>query len=378
MSAGVDAVSLPEIPEKPASAEAASAAPEAAAPAPAPATELKSSEPPAVTEILWVTKTASPPTAENPPPLKFELTSDALTTTLFAPAANANTTSVAATETGSISPVTTSPNTETGLPADSTPASADPSSTSASTPGGVPATVKKRAEVTSITYQIGEFKVRSFRDPVLATTPAERPSNPMLAEARAQAWAGTQAAKPDSFRRPVVNGGWSFRPAKGATWTKHPVWLDTTTKKPVEGLRVSDNGLHLNWTGLLPSEGFIAHIVDENGIEQARIAVSPADRLIEVTTIAVFSESAPTFTVDLTARDSVAGAMVWHSRTPAWSDRRWETVLMGRQIRVKCLPTPAIIKDPTYGVVSLSHPVSGWAVTWEVGTRLSAQAVAVP
>jgi hypothetical protein len=70
--------------------------------------------------------------------------------------------------------------------------------------------------------------------------------------------------------------------------------------------------------------------------------------------------------------------MVWLSRTPAWSDRRWETQLMERQIRVKCLATPAIIKEATYGVVSLSHPVSGWALTWEVSTRPTAKAVLVP
>jgi len=200
----------------------------------------------------------------------------------------------------------------------------------------------------------------------------------MLAEARVQAWAGTQAAKPESFRKPVVNGGWSFRPAKGATWTKHPVWLDTATDKPVKGLRVSDNGLHLNWSGLVPSEGFTAHVVDENGIEQARLSISPVERILEVTTIAVFSESAPTFTVDLTSREAVAGTMVWHSRTPAWPDRRWESQLMDRQIRVKCLPTPVVIKEPTSGLVSLSHPASGWALTWEVSTRPNVKSVGAP
>jgi hypothetical protein len=382
MAAGIVAVSLPEIPGKPASAEAASAAPEAAAPAPAPASAVapKSSESPAVTEIAWVNKTVSPPTAENPPPLKFDLTPDALATTLFPPVADANAAGAASSEAGAAPAGSAAANNEGGAPASpaSAPADSAPTDTAATTSGVAPAKVKKRAEATSITYKIGEFKVRSYRDPVLTTTPAERPSNPMLAEARVQAWAGTQAAKPESFRKPLVNGGWSFRPAKGATWTKHPVWLDTTTGKPVSGLRVSENGLHLNWTGLVPSEGFTAHVVDENGIEQARLSISPAERLIEVTTIAVFSESSPTFTVDLTSREAVAGTMVWHSRTPAWSDRRWETQLMERQIRVKCLPTPAVIKEPSSGLVSLSHPASGWALTWEVTTRPTAKSVGAP
>ena len=176
----------------------------------------------------------------------------------------------------------------------------------------------------------------------------------------------------------MVNGGWSFRPAKGSTWTKQPVWLDTTTGKPVEGLRVSANGLHLNWTGLVPAEGFTAHVVDEKAIEQARISFSPAERLIEVTAIEVFSESSPTFAVDLTTREAVAGAMVWHSRTPAWADRRWESQLLARQIRVKCLASPAIGKEPTYGVVSLSHPASGWALTWDVSTRPTLKDVGEP
>ncbi|MCS6243472.1 MAG: hypothetical protein H2172_06385 [Opitutus sp.] len=381
-AAGIDAVSLPEIQGKPASAEAADAAPEAAAPAPAPASAVapKSSEPPGVTEIVWANKTASPPSAENPPPLKFDLTPDALATTLFPPSADANAAGAASSESGASPSGSTAANNAGGAPPSpaSAPAASDNPDTAATTSAGATAKVKKTAEATLITYKIGELKVRSFRDPVLATTPAERPSNPMLAEARVQAWAGTQAAKPESFRKPVVNGGWSFRPAKGATWTKHPVWLDTATGKPVNGLRVSENGLHLNWTGLVPTEGFTAHVVDENGIEQARLSISPAERLIEVTTIAVFSESAPTFTVDLTSREAVTGTMVWHSRTPAWLDRRWETQLMERQIRVKCLPTPAIIKEPSSGLVSLSHPASGWALTWEVTTRPTAKSVGAP
>lgn len=373
-AAAIAAVSLPEIHAAPASAQATPSAPEAAAkPAPAPVSAVtpKSSEPSAVTEIVQVNKIESLHSPDNPSPIKFDLTPDALSSSLYNPAADTAATSAASNETGSAPTGSPTANHEVGAPASSAPvpAAADLSAPSTSTPGAAPAKVKKGAESTSVTYQIGEVKVRSFRDPVLATAPAERPGNPMLAEARVQAWAGTQASKPESFHKPVVNGGWSFRPAKGATWTKSPVWLDTTTGKPVDGLRVSANGLHLNWTGLVPAEGFTAHVVDEAGIEQARLSFSPAERLIEVTTMAVFSESAPTFTVDLTSREAVAGAMVWRSRTPAWSDRRWETQLMARKTTVKCLPTPAIIKDPTFGVVSLTHPTSGWALTWDVSTR---------
>jgi hypothetical protein len=373
-TAGIDAVSIPEIHGKPAPAEAAAAAPEAAAPVPAPAstTESKTSEPPAITDIVGVNKTANPPPADNPPEVKFDLTPDALTKVLFPPVADANGTNAAPNETAA------SPAGGAGATNAAGGSASGPGEASEPGKGAAPATPQKRAEATTVTYKIGECKVRCFRDPVLATAPAERPSNPRLSEARVQAWAGTQAAKPESFRKPVVNGGWTFHPAKGATWTKPPVWLDTATGKPVDGLRVSANGLHLNWTGMVPAEGFSAHIVDEDGMEQARISIAPAERLIEVTTTGVFRESAPTFTVDLTSREAVAGAMVWLSRTPAWSDRRWETQLMERQIRVKCLATPAIIKEATYGVVSLSHPVSGWALTWEVSTRPTAKAVLVP
>ena len=384
-AASIDAVALHEIPSQPtpesalpttpSPTDSAPAQPQDAAPEVTASTAVapKSGEHPAVEDIAPVNKTANAPATESPPTIKFDLTPDALAEVHITGKNNSKARKPVGVETSETPSLEGAANAESGKPAA---AASEPVDASAPKQVEAHAEAKKPVEETTITYQIGECQVRSLHDPVLATVPAERPSNPMLAEARAHAWAGTQSSKPESFRKPVVNGGWNFRPAKGATWTKHPIWLDITTGKPVEGLRISPNGMHLNWTGLMPKEGFTAHIVDEEGIEQARMTVSPAERRIEVTTIAVFSESSPAFTVELTAREAVAGTLVWRSRTPTWSDRRWETQLTGRQINVNCLPTPATTKEPTYGVVALSHPSSGWALTWEVSTRPGTKSLA--
>jgi hypothetical protein len=231
---------------------------------------------------------------------------------------------------------------------------------------------KLRAASLTIAYQIGEPKVRLPRDTVLATQPTERASNQMMAEARVQAWNNNQSAKPESFRKPVITGGWSFRPARGATWPKPPVWLDTLTDKPVEGLRVSANGLHLTWNGLVPTEAFSAHILDEEGNEQARLTYTADERRFEVTTNPVFAESAPVFSVELTPREAVAGTLVWRSRTPTWSDARWETQLQQRQIKLTCLQPLPKTKEPVTGVVALTHPSTGWILSWDVSLRPTA------
>ena len=278
----------------------------------------------------------------------------------------------------------TTPTPETSTPAADSPAASDAAGTAASSdsaPGSATGTPKspKKAPVVAVkdridqrttsSYQIGEVKARPVRDAVLPTLPTENTGSPLLSEASARAWNQTQATKPQSFRAPVVRGGWSFQRAPGITWEKPPRWLDATTEKPVEGVTVSADGMHLNWAGLIPASGFTARLVGEDGRERARLKVLVKERRLEVTTCAELEDSAPEFTVLLTTHDAAPGVLSWHSRTPTWSDSRWATQRAARQISVRCLPVPDNLTEPSSGVVGLVHAASGWALTWEVATR---------
>ena len=377
-----DAVPIPEIPEQPAPAPVnptppAPPTPEAAAPESAeanPATAAAPPPPPVTSDHpadivpLWVNKNAHPPTPPPPaPPSIFSPTAEspsednAATTPAPPPPPYSSANENASTHTE------TSESNENASP----PAAGDPNDPTSPSNAKARAAAKAKniAESITLTYQIGECKVRALRDTVLPTLPTEQSSRQMVADARDQAWVGSQAAKPESFRKPVVNGGWNFRPASGDTWTQHPIWLDTATGKPVDGVRVSANGLHLTWSGLVPAEGFSAHIIGDDDLELARLTYSAAERRFEVMTSPIFKESSPDFTVELTTREAVAGAMVWRSRTPTWSDARWETKSGKRQINVNCRQPLTSTKEPAAGVVALSHPTSGWTLTWEVSTR---------
>ena len=264
-----------------------------------------------------------------------------------------------------------------GAPASSDSSTASAASTPKSLKKAPVIAVKDRVEQrTTSSYQIGELKARPVRDAVLPTLPTENTGKPTLSEASTQAWKQTQASKPQSFRAPVVRGGWSFRRAPRVTWEKPPRWLDATTGQPVEGVTVSADGMHLSWAGLIPANSFTARMIGEDGRERARLKLLVKERRLDVTTCAELEDSAPEFTVLLTTRDAAPGALAWRSRTPTWSDSLWATQNAARQISVRCLPVPASLQEPSAGVVALVHAASGWALTWEVATRPSQPASA--
>ena len=373
-----DAGKHPELPPQPAIAPQETAPepeptaptkappPSAAPPPPAPASASEASS---VQAILWGNQNV--PLHSPPPPAPLlifmpgaPVPAEAPNPTATPPAA-ASTNEAAGTSSGQ-------PGTAAGAGISAPEPTAEEAEAAAAAAALAAAKAKFRAASFTVFYRVGDLKVRLLRDTVLTTQPTEQASRQMIADARLQAWSSTQAAKPESFRKPVIQGGWTFRPARGATWAKPPIWLDPTTGKPVKGLQVSTNGLNLNWTGLVPEAGFSAHILDEDGNEQARLSYRDAERGFEVTIGPVFKESAPVFRLDLTARESVAGAMVWSSQTPTWSDSRWETERSPRQIGLTCLQALPRPKAPLSGVVALSHPASGWVLSWEVALRPTA------
>lgn len=310
------------------------------------------------------------PDAPSTAPL-FHFASNEATSAESPPPAPAESTPAGSTATGAESPHAPTPPASDGNGASSpAPGASNDAPATAPVAVSLPSSkTKPKAPPTLVTCQFGELKLRLIRDAVLPTWPTERAGQPTVEDASAKAWNGKQANKPESFRTPQVRGGWNFRAFPGVVWEKQPTWRDTTTGKPVDGLRASPNGLQLSWDDLIPKTGFSAHLVDDDGRERAKLTISVPERRIEVMACGDFSDSAPAFTVELASSETVAGAMAWRSRTPAWSDTRWQTQRAPRQISVTCLPTPPKPSEPTYGVVALMHVASGWALTWEVSTR---------
>jgi hypothetical protein len=370
--AGIEAPNTPDVPAKPPAL--AEHLPSPTPPAPAP--EAEPTPPPESHDHAHAdtNESATPPLqtpdAPGTAPLFHYAANEAASADSPPPAA-AESAPAAPTATGAEAPPAPTTLGSDGSGAGSPAASAS-NETAATAPVAVSlpgSKTKPKAPPMQVSCQLGELKLRLIRDAVLPTWPTERAGQPTVEDASAKAWNGKQANKPESFRTPQVRGGWNFRAFPGVVWEKQPTWRDTTTGKPVDGLRASPNGLQLSWDDLIPKTGFSAHLVDDDGRERAKLTILVPERRIEVTASGDFSDSAPAFTVELASSETVAGAMAWRSRTPAWPDTRWQTQRAPRQISVTCLPTPPKPSEPTYGVVALMHVASGWALTWEVSTR---------